>query len=165
MPYNPPPPPPKKGQRMGTRITTIFDGKEVNLEDAFETLEEIFESAEEVFENMEKVFSSHDTKIKFKVNELKKRIAAQRPDEFEYIPDEDEVDWDPRERIRVEQARFRRSLLRTMILTISILAFISVISMFASIISTSNKETKVHKEAPMQSIGEQTSKKGEMGTL
>ena len=71
-------------------IKVTVDGKTVKLEDAFEVFEDIFDDAEEVFKHIEKAFASVDKDIHTKVDALKKRVVKERPDEYEYIPDEGE---------------------------------------------------------------------------
>jgi len=84
-----PPPRSKRPSPPGIRtekIKVTSDGKEVDLEDVFETFNGIFDNLDDVFENMEKAFSISDKDISIKINELKKKLAAKHSDKYEYIP-------------------------------------------------------------------------------
>ena len=74
--------------RKWDNIQISVDGKTVKLEDAFEVFEDIFDDAEEAFKHMENAFRSVDKDIHEKVDILRKKLAEDRPDEYEYISDE-----------------------------------------------------------------------------
>ena len=71
-------------------IRVTVDGKTVKLDEAFEVFEDIFDDAEEAFKHLEHAFAGVDKDIHAKVDALKKRVVKERPDEYEYIPDEGE---------------------------------------------------------------------------
>jgi hypothetical protein len=71
-------------------ISITIDGKKVNMEDAFDVFEDLFEDVDEAFQHMEDTFSKFDTNISEKINKLKMKIAAKKPDKYEYVPDKDE---------------------------------------------------------------------------
>ena len=100
-------------------ISIKIDGKKVNLEDAFEVFENVFEDVDEAFEHMEKAFKTIDTGIHDKLNKLKMKLAAKKPDKYEYIPDEDEdIDkkWEDHMEYRKTTAvRAKRNLYRFMV--------------------------------------------------
>ena len=72
------------------KITITIDGKKVDLEDAFEVFENVFEDVDKAFDHMEEAFKTVDKGIHDKLNKLKMKLAAKKPDKYEYIPDEDE---------------------------------------------------------------------------
>ncbi len=106
LPRPSPPPPPKPKNRkvphMNKEIIVEYNGKSFDLEDAFEVFEEICDSTEEIFANMERLFGATDKDISSKVEELKKRMAKNRPDEFNYIPETD------------QEVEFAKTISRTM---------------------------------------------------
>lgn len=75
---------------MGPKISIKVDGKNVDLEDAFEVFEGMFEDMDETFKHMEKTFKNFDSNIKSKLEKVKRKVAAENSDKYEYIPDDDE---------------------------------------------------------------------------
>lgn len=79
--------------KNGEKITVQIDGKDVDLEDAFDVFHQIFEDVDKAFLKMEDTFSYVDKNIHSKLEELKKTLAKKRPNDFEYVEDED-TDYD-----------------------------------------------------------------------
>ena len=130
--------------REWDNVTIKIDGKKVDLEDAFEVFENVFEDVDKAFEHMEEAFKSVDTGIHDKLNKLKMKLAAKKPDKYEYIPDEDEdIDkkWEDHMEYRKTTAiRAKRNLHRFMIgATIGMLLVIAGIFLLAV---TSEKDTE-----------------------
>ncbi len=84
----PPPPPSPRGRKkdMKSKLTVNVDGKNIDLEDAFDVFEDIFEDLEDTFSHMEDTFSRVDSNIGSKLNELKMRIAVKKPEKYDFIP-------------------------------------------------------------------------------
>jgi len=81
----------------------------------------VFDDVEEVFANMEDVFGRIDTDINSKLNKLKMKIAAKKPDKYEYVPDPDKDDvgearWQEHlEERRWKAARAKKALRNLMV--------------------------------------------------
>ena len=122
-------------------IRVTVDGKTVKLDEAFEVFEDIFDDAEEAFKHIEHAFAGVDKDIHAKVDALKKRVVKERPDEYEYIPDEDEEDYD----IYHRTIRNRRSNLHKLIIMFAVITLLVFGGLFYVVVTL---ESKPEVEAP-----------------
>jgi len=124
-----------------SKITVKIGDQIVDLEDAFEEFENLFGDLDETFEQMENAFKIVDKDIHTKLNEVKKRVVKKKPDEYEYIPDEDEDDYD----IYHRTIRNRRSNLHKLIIMFAVITLLVFGGLFYVVVTL---ESKPEVEAP-----------------
>lgn len=132
---------------MGTKLTVKVDGKEVDLEEAFEVFEDVFDDVEDVFKNMEDVFGRIDTDINSKLNKLKMKISAKKPEKYEYVPDEDEdVDekWEAHMREKIRRTARAKKAFRNLV----VIGGAVLLIMFAVVFFWASVETDKEFGAP-----------------
>lgn len=129
---------------MDTKITTIIDGKTVDLEDAFEVFEDLFDEMDDVFSEMESVFARTDANINAKLDELKMRVVAKNPERYDFIADSRQEERRFEHELRsfhVNSAKRRQAARRTMLIMLTVAIFIFSIAI-TSIILSNTKETE-----------------------
>jgi hypothetical protein len=88
------------------KLNVTVDGKKVDLEDAFEVFEGVFDDVEDVFKEMENVFSRVDSNIKDKMNKLKVKVAAKKPEKYDFVAEDDtEKKWQEHMRWKIERRK------------------------------------------------------------
>ena len=109
------------------KITVKVDGREVDLEDAFEIFEDVFENVDDAFEHMEKAFGSLDVNIREKVGSLKRKVAAKKSDKYDYIPDndEDKEEYEYYKKQTIKRGKYEKHL-RTIVTSVMLGLFLTV---------------------------------------
>lgn len=124
---------------MAKKVTVKIDDKDVDLEDAFKVFEKIFEGVDETFDNMEIAFKQFDKNIHSKINEVKKRVVLNKPDKYEYVPDDDEdVDVRFERMVNEREAILQRKkrAFRNVIICLILASFFMFVAVFFMSISS-----------------------------
>ena len=134
-------------------INVTVDGKTVDLEEAFEVFEGVFDDVEDVFKNMEDVFGRIDKDINSKLNKLKMKISAKKPDKYEYVPDENEtVDerWAQHMEFREHSAKRAKKAMRNLIVIGggALLIMFAVVFFWAAVEMNKDSETGEPSKTP-----------------
>lgn len=141
------------------KIGISFDGENLDLEEVFNVLEDLYEDTEKTFDHMMKKFEGWDDDLEDKLNRLKIKLAADRDDEFEYIPDY----MEGKVKVRRSLAKWMLSIIVPMMVALGIFVAIMIYDDVRSEPETIKESTGSWTTRPLEDLSDESD--GEMKDL